>query len=327
MSNEFETIQSQIQALYQAGDYEAAYQLASQHAGDFPEHDQLFVYWRICMAAGLGKPDLANNIFENALQDGNWFGEVLLRKSPALQSLQGTPTFEQLVARNQALYSQDQSQAFPMLILRPQGECNQGDLPCPTLMGLHANSGTIQSSLDFWKPAAEAGWLVAAPQSTQAIWKDAYIWDDLEIARQQVAHHFVSLNSQYAIDPFQSVIAGHSMGAEVAIYLALTGAVPAVGFLAISPSGPLTEQPDNWRLHLAKARQRLESGRGILRGYILLGEQDDSVSKSGIEALLDMLFEAGIACDLEIIQGAGHEYSPHYKPALFRALDFITDIS
>lgn len=50
----FEEIRSQIQKLYHQAKYRAALDLATKHAGLFPEHAPLFNYWRLCMMARLG---------------------------------------------------------------------------------------------------------------------------------------------------------------------------------------------------------------------------------------------------------------------------------
>ena len=170
----FEEIQSQIQAAYQAGDYTAALELAERHTARFPEQTPLLFYWRVCMHARLEQPSQAIRLLAEVLDSGLWYGEVLLRKSPSLKSLQGIDEFERLVAWNRELQSAAQAQRFPLLILRSEGGCQEKANPCPLLLGLHANMGIAQTSLPLWQPAASSGWLVAAPQSSQAMWKDAY---------------------------------------------------------------------------------------------------------------------------------------------------------
>ncbi len=325
-SIDFDEIQAQIQAHYQAGDYAAAYDLSTRYINDFPKQRPLLSYWRISMAACLGKTAQAIKLYEETLKNGTWYGEVLLRKSPSLKTLQGVPEFEQLVVRNQELRRQDQSQTIPLIILRPSGECGQGDLPCSTLLALHGNASTAQASLEFWKPVAKAGWLVGIPQSTQAIWKDAYVWDDLDISQREILTHYASLASQYAVDPEQSVIAGYAMGAEVAAYLAVTAAVPVIGFLAVTPSGPFTNAPEKWRPYIQAAQQRLENDLGYLRGYILVDKNERNISLESIEYLVDMLSQAGIACDMEKISGDGHKYPERYASAILRGLDYILEM-
>ena len=315
----FEELQSQIQASYQAGDYTAALEFAAKNAARFPEQAALIDYWRISMLARLEKPDDAIQLLEDALASGIWYSEVLLRKSPSLQSLQDSPEFEAVLDRNRQVQEQDQAQLYPLITLRPQGDCQKGDIPCPLLIGLHANVSTAQASIDYWKPAGGAGWLVAVPQSSQAMYKDAYVWDDLQVTKEEIQRHYAVLGEQYAIDPEQVILAGHAMGAEVAIWLALSGAIEVSGFVAINPTGPLMDEVDNWQ-------PLIEKSAGIpLSGAIIIGEDDHTTSPSSIRSLVEMLNRGGIPCELEVIPGVGQDYHPEYETSLVRGIDYIIE--
>ena len=253
------------------------------------------------------------------LDSGFWYGETLLRKSPSLQPLQNNARFEKLVERNQEQQLKDQEQLFPLITLRSKGGCQDDEHPCPLLVALHGNGSSAQTSVDFWKPAASAGWLVGIPQSSQAMWKDAYVWNDLDIARAEIEQHFNLLKRQYAVDPRRSVLAGHSMGAEVAIWLALTGALEVQGVVAIAPGGPFMDNPDDWS-DLAQAY----SG-DKLSVTLIYGTADTSIPQANIPVLAEILQNAGIRCELEILPGVGHEYEPAYIAPFLRGLNFIIE--
>lgn len=325
-TGKFSGIQATIQRSYQAGDYQSAYDLATAQLTIYPQQAPLLEYWRICMAANLGEEDLALNILEQTLAREIWYSGTLLRKSPALENLQGDARFEALAATSQALQAQAQSVRFPLLTLRPKEECHSEDTRCPCLLGLHANNGTVESSLDFWKPAAQAGWLVSAPQSSQAVWVDAYVWDDYAIARQEVSAHLASLDVRYAIDPEQVVIAGHGMGGEVAIRLALEGVMPLTGLLAIAPTGPLMEDLTGWQPLLSEAAERVASGAPELRAVFVVGEHDGTVPVEQLEALADMLIDHGIPTAVEVAPAAGYDYVHSYNAVILRSLDFLTEL-
>jgi len=313
----FEEIQARIQAHYQAGEYSAALDLATEEYGNYPQHAPLFYYWRICMNARLGQNDQSLALMKEVLQGGLWYSETLLRKSPSLQALQGQAAFEKLVARNRRVQAQDQKSSFPLLTLRPQGQCKSGEPPCPLLLALHANASTAQASLDFWRQAASRGWLVALPQSTQGMWKDAYMWDDLDITRNQVVKQVLTLQQQYALQLENTVLAGHSMGGEVAIWLALSATIPAKGFIAIGPGGPMLDDLQSWLALIEQAPRPL-------RGYFAYGEEDTSISPASIQSLAEMLDKAGIPCEVETIPGVAHDFQPEFANAVLRGLDHIT---
>lgn len=313
----FEDLQARFQELYREQAYQEALELATGGAESFPEYSHLLYYWRISSAARLGDNDLAIALLKDILQTGFWYGEVLLRKSPALKSLQGNPAFERLVELNRQLQEQDPEQKYPLLTLRSEDHCQAGGPACPALIGLHTNAGSAQDSVEFWQPAASQGWLVGVPQSSQAMWKGAYVWDNYEIAESEVRKALESMVEKYAIDQTRVILAGHSMGGETAMHLAMEGGVGTHGFIAIGPAGPFMDDLDRW-LPVIHAGQNLG-----LRGYLLVGEEDESVEHEHIRMLYEMLNQNGIPCELEEIPLAGHDYSPEYESAMLRALEFV----
>jgi dienelactone hydrolase len=321
----FDQIEKRLQDLYRQKQYAAALELATQSASEFPEQVTYLDYWRMTMAARSGDSALAIQVLQQALEDGCWYSELLLRRSPSLQALQGEPAFERLVALNQEMAEKDHEQVFPLYTLRPEKHCQAGGRPCPLLLALHANAGTVSTSLGFWRPAATAGWLVAAPQSSQAVWKDAYVWDDRQVAEAEIQKNFAMSSERYAIDARRILLAGHSMGGEIAMWLALKGAIPASGFLAIGPGGPYMDNPEEWEPLLRANPGGNSIAAGGLRGAIIIGKEDASIPHENIRRLADRLNEQGVSCRLEIVPGVAHDHTPEYDPAILRGLEFITD--
>ena len=314
----FDDLQAHIQALYREGDYAEALELASDQLRNYPEQFALLYYWQICMAARTGQMDLMLNRLDELLARKFWYGETLLRKSPSLLPLQGQSEFELRVKYNRQLQDQEQSGLFPLLTLRSNGRCFQGMEPCPLLIALHSNASTAQASVDFWQSAASVGWLVAIPQSTQAMWKGAYVWDDRSVSEQEILRHYNSLLSKYAIDQTQVIIAGHSMGGETAIWMAIKGIIPVQGFIAIGPGGPLMDDVQNWTAVLSENRNR------ELRGYIIVGQEDRTIQQENVHILADILTSDGIPTELEEIPDVDHDFSEEYAESLLRGINFIT---
>lgn len=313
----FEKLQNRLQELYAEGDFEGARDLAAEHADDFPVHRHLISYWLSTMSAKIGAYDDAISILRDALETGTWYGETLLRQSPSYQPIQGNPKFEELVAKNQELRERDMQLGLNILTVRPEGKCKFGDPPCKLLLGLHANMSTARDTIEFFQVAASFDWLVAAPQSSQAAWKDAYIWNELEISALEIEQNYVKLLQQYNIDQDQIVLAGLSMGGEIAMWLSLSGKIPNLGFIAYGPGGPFMEDLDKWQPFIEIASQ---SG---LRGYIIIGEDDHTIPYENIPKLVDMLNANEIFCELDIIPNAKHAFTLEYQTVLIRALKYI----
>lgn len=313
----FEELQTTLQDLYRLGELQQALALAEEQLPRFPEHRHLIDYWRSVLLVRMGNLEAAIEVFRRAAESGLWFGETLMRSTPAFHPLQSDPAFDEVVQRHIQMREEESELAFPLLTLRSEGRCKPGGVPCPLMIALHANAATAQASVDFWRPAAADGWLVAAPQSSQAMWRGAYIWDDRETTEQEIVRHFGSLNEQYAVDINRVVLAGHSMGGEMAVWLALRGALAVRGFIAIGPAGPFMDKPESWRQLI-----REYPGYG-LRGYLLVGEEDTSTDPAACEFLVGLLNQAGLPCDMELVPHAGQDYAPEYEASIQRALDFV----
>lgn len=313
----FEELEAQIQQHYHDKDYQSALDLATRGMLSYPDQFPTLYYWRICMSARTGDTKLTYALLDEVHETGFWFGEVLLRKSPSLLALQGDPEFEQRVERNRQIQESDQAQQFPLLIIHSQGRCAQGTEPCPLLIGLHANAATAQHSLDFWRSAAATGWLAAAPQSSQAMWKGAYVWNDEDTARLELQKHYAALLQRYSLDTERVVLAGHSMGAEMAMRLAISAAIPVQGFIAIGPGGPFMDEPEQWA-ELLKANPGRE-----LRGYIIYGSEDQTIPQENIPRLVEQLNRSGIPTEVECLSLAGHEFEIEYEECLLNGLNFI----
>lgn len=313
----FDDLQTHLQALYQEGNFQAILELATQGIDQFPEQEPLLAYWQVCMAARTEQPALLYKILDRLLDQGFWFSQTLLRKSPSLAGLQGEAEYERRALHSLELEEQEHHQLYPLLTLRSTGRCSTGGPACPLLIGLHTNSGTAQDSLEFWQVAAASGWLVAAPQSSQALWKGAYVWNDRQICEEEINRHYQALLMQYAIDPARVVVAGHSMGGEMAIWLAIQGILPAEGFIAIGPGGPLMEEVENWTAMLGENPQRK------LRGYVIFGQEDKTIPQENIRLLAEILNQAGIPTELEEVPDLGHDFAPEFVESLLRGLNFI----
>lgn len=309
----YDALNQQLIQLFQNQRYAEALDLIVQDGPSFPADRPLVDYWQMCAAARLGKRQLVVQIAERCLADGLWYGPTLWRQSPSFQALQGDPDFERLVAASQTAAAREAPTEPVRLMYRPD---NHPGAP-PLLVALHGNQRAAAHTLPFWQAAVGQGWALALPQSTQAMFKGAYIWDDLPVAFAEVQAHCAQLQTAFSSDPGRMVLAGHSMGGLVAIHLAVSGLVPVRGFVANGPAVPFLETPEELEALLPAARNRR------LRGYFIVGAKDDDVLGDKIQALAETLQTAGVACQVETVPEATHAYSPDYDAALLRALAFI----
>jgi predicted esterase len=292
--------------------------LATEHLKDFPEKFALLNYWRVCFAARLDAFEQANHILEAALASGLWYSEAILRQSPSLAPLQGNDEFERLVDISLKMKEADPLEQLPLLVVRAEGACGPDDEKgCPVFLFLHGNDDTAQAHLKRWHYLSTQGWLVALPQSSHAFWSGSYAWTDYETAAKEVEGHYAKLAAQYALDPEQIVLGGFSMGAEVALGLALSGRIKAHGFILLGPGGPFMDDLEKWAPFLEGARER------GLRGVILMGLDDQTIPQDNVRTLVEKLNDNGVPTDFKTFPGLGHEYPEDFDAVSREALKFI----
>lgn len=316
---EFDQFNQQLTQYFADENYSDGLAYAEKHYQDYPDQQAQINYLRICFAAKLKDFGLANNILETTLANGIWYSEMILRKSPSLQGLQEQEDFEDLVEVSLQMEETDPSKNLPVLVIRPEGACEPGSEGCPTMVFLHGNSDNVKANLPQWATLPKLGWLLAMPQSSRAMWADAYAWLDYETGGKEVVDGYEKMSEQYAIDPEKTILAGFSMGGEIALALALEGKVPAKGFILIGPGGPYMDDLDKWTRFIELAKEK------NLRGVVFVGEADNTISQNNIRILVDRFNQSNIQCKLKTYPGLKHEYPPDFQQALADAIAFILE--
>ena len=312
-------MQARLQALYSSGDTLAALELLSAQKPNFPAFQPLLIYWESVLEAHEGNASRSMRLLKATLDHGIWYSDALLRNNPAFQTLLDDPKFKALTQRNQALREADPIAKIPVLAVRPANRCQPGGPGCPLLLALHANYASAHTVLPFWQPAATSGWVVAALQSTQILWRGAAVWNDLKAASEEAQRNFNTLQSQYALDMERLVLAGNGQGAETAAWLAFSGSLPARGLILVGQTGLFAERLEVWSALLE------DYGGPELRVYMILGEEDQSADPVYMQQFAEMLQEAGFPTEFEIVPQLGADDAEGYDSSVQRALEFVVD--
>jgi len=311
----YEQVNNAAMEYYGKGEFAKVYDLLTAEEAHYPDQKAEILYLRSCMAARAGDNALAIGLIREARDQGIWYGETMMRESPSWKPLQGIPEFEELTEEFKA--QQLAANASPMLFIsEPDAGCSP-DKPCPVLLALHGNGANGKTAQLGWQSVVVQGWLLAAAQSSQAGMTDAYIWDNQETALREIAAHYSTLRDGHNIDPGKVVIGGFSMGGETALRAALLGTIPVRGFILLGPGGPTIDAAKEWLPLIESA-----NGRN-LRGYVFLGEEDNTVPHEEIRTIVTSLNNHGIPCELEMVPGIAHAYPEDFAPRLQRALAFV----
>ena len=299
---------------FQSGEFQQALELIEQEGANFPENRPLVDYWRMCAAARVDDRARVYAVAEKIHKDGLWYGEMMWRLTPSFKSLQGDAEFERIVEESRAMQDKDSTSGeTKVLKLLPEHVSNE----TPLLIALHGNQTSAVRTLPFWRSAVDAGFALVVPQSMQAMFKDAFIWDDLDTSFSQIKLCYASLKDDMAFDPNLFILAGHSMGGLIAIQMALTGELPVRGVIVNGPALPFEDAPEEFERTLALAKER------GLRAYFIVGDKDVDIEHESIRAFVERMKSAGIPCEMDIVPGATHDHNPDYDAALLRGLKFI----
>lgn len=308
----FHDFDRQVMALYNAKEYTQALGLVEQERQNYPENQPQIAYWRMCLYALLDKQAETLQIFREALEQGHWFSSNWLGNDPDLVSLQALPEFQEMVEICRQRQAEIQATSKPELLVEAPAQ-QKGDLPL--LIALHGNSGNARRAISKWNPITAQGWLLAVPQSSQVFGRDAYVWDDRELAISEIRAHLAKLSGEHNINAQRVVLGGFSMGGGQAVWMALHQSVQTHGFMVLGPYMTKNE--------LEALPTLLETQKpGGVRGYILVGTEDHECLEVS-RKLVKLMQAHGLACELEIRPSLDHDYPEDFSEVVSRGLAFI----
>ncbi len=212
----FYEFMDQFTHAYAQGDHHSMLELAleqEKHPGHHASMIQAFKASALCLT---GQSQAALHTFREALQAGHWYHEGALKHDADFALLCESPEFAPVLeecASRRARASAELEQSCKMRWIEPAGN----PPPWPVLIALHGNSSNYRECEETWGRAAQFGWLVAIPQSSQQSWcSDHFVWDDLEKAGKDIARQYEGLKQDLPIDSHRVVIGGFSMGGTIA---------------------------------------------------------------------------------------------------------------
>ena len=307
----FDDFTTHVFQLYEADDYSEAFDYVTREAGRFPEQAHRTTFWRACLAGCLGQTETAIHLLKDWSAAGYWMAEKRMRDEPDLQSLNGLPEYEAIVAVCRERHRAAAAQGTPKLVtFLPEQQAQS----YPLLIALHGNNDNAKDTVPHWHSAVAQGWILAVPQSSQITMPDGYVWNDRERATHEIQEHYAVLTQEYPINAEKVIIGGFSMGAGYSIRLPMSGAIPASGFIAVGPYIPDVDTLMPF-VEASKARG--------LRGVIIIGEQDKDCYDTSLK-VAEMLNTHDIPCKLEVYPNMGHEFPPDFEQKLREAIVFIT---
>jgi hypothetical protein len=282
-------------------------------------------YWIACLQSCLGDADQALQTMHEALQHRLWWPQKALLENPDLgplrQQAHGRAEFAALIAEAGRLQSEAQAMAKPeVLVFSPE----HVDGTSPLLLALHMRLANAEDAAVQWMAAVSAGLILAVPQSSQVAGVNAFCWDDIPRAAQDLATVYTQLREAHTFDPDRVIVAGASQGGGLAITLALNGGVlPSQRFIAVVPF--IQDAQDTIALRqvdIATLAPAIDRGvRRGARGWLLTGGQD--FGRSHVEELYREMVRRGLPCEFVLEPDLAHGFPVDFDSKLLSALTFV----
>jgi predicted esterase len=198
------------------------------------------------------------------------------------------------------------------------------DETSPLLLALHMRLANAEDTAVQWMASVSAGLVLAVPQSSQVAGVNAFCWDDIPRAAQDLAAVYTQLREAHTFDPDRVIVAGASQGGGLAITLALNGGVlPSQRFIAVVPF--IQDAQDTIALRqadIATLTPAIDRGvRRGTRGWLLTGGQD--FGRSHVEQLYREMVRRGLPCEFVLEPDLGHEFPIDFDSKLLSALTFV----
>ena len=293
-----------------------AYDLMTEAAPRFPEQSWLIYNYRFCAAALMNQTDLALQLIQESLDAGLFWSAAYLNSDDDLKSLRDLPEFKRITEISEKKYQEAQKISKPLAL--PLSLPEEVDGPMPLLLALHGNNANAQRSVEFWESAVQDGWRTVLLQSSQIIYPNAFVWDDLELGAQEIKAHYDELTASDSPETGPTVIGGFSKGGEMSIWLALKEILPLAGFVAVNPGGPYIAEVDKF-LPLIEACKSLKE----MHGWLIVGEKD--LNLNNIKSLHEMLTSHGMDCQLIISPDIAHDFPEDFAQILSNALNTLKE--
>lgn len=299
---------------YQDGNYAEGLAVAQREGDRYIQHQPVIHHYRACMHAMLGDGDSALAELQAASDQGIWYSDLYWDDTD-FDKIREHPTYVALRKLSEQRFAEARAITRPELnVITPEGAESADTLPL--LIALHGNNTNAPRQSHNWRPAASQGWLLGLAQSSQIIGPEVYAWSDMDKTTPEIAAHYSALTRAYAVDPARVVLGGFSMGGEASICMALTGAVPARGFVAVAFGGPWTQESPEEVDRLVPAAVK----RGV-RGYFVLGKDDNGYEQQ--QAVIERLRGGGLTVEVEEHDGMAHAFPDDFGARLGEILAWV----
>jgi predicted esterase len=230
-----------------------------------------------------------------------------------LDSIRNRKEFKKILKKCSQIFEEKQKESKPeKLVFYPDNFDEKKKYPL--FVALHWAGGNAEEFSEYWKHVLKRGYILLVPQSSQLYGPKKYWWGNREKGRKEVIDHIIKIKERRNLVENNSIIAGASQGANLALIDLLLGDTPLniQKFIGVIP--PIHDV--SFYVPLLKNGVR----KGV-RIYIIAGEKDIFTKKT--KELYSEMEKAGLQCKLTIIPEIGHEFPLNFDDYIDEALDYL----
>ncbi len=321
----------------------AAYHFICEHLEEGEANPAQMYNLRYSLLAASGRKDEALALLKEAvLEHGYWYNADDLSEDEDLAVLHDEPDFQHVLelCRQREAEALAESSGHLNIVLPEAGGAPD---TYRTLLILHGELENNEAAEPIWHTALNQQYKLALLQSSQIQFSGAYDWSDPEQNVQELEQALLELGrvdgrieeddssielepsqpqddtviqtEQQASDQAKPIIGGFSSGARAALQGAATYPAAVGGLILVSPWLP---EPSEWQDALVHWQQY-----GV-KVYLICGEHDEDCL-AGTEELATELKRKGIAYQLHLMPGLGHNYPVHFEQLLSSALQWMNE--
>ncbi len=289
---DYAEMHGKLRALYAEGRYEEGLNLLLATKDAFIREHTMATTFNLGLfhfLAGQHEPGLA--AWEEGIEDGVWF--TIDPGWEFLEPIAKSPRLARIMEISEKRRRKAQEHAHPVVDVKlPEGfDANRR---YPLFIALHGGEGSNRMMREWWHSALlERDYVVAYVQSSQfGRSQGRFVWNDEELARQEVVEQFFRLLDKYPIAVDRVVIGGYSQGGHIALRLALSDVLPIAGFVVLSPHGKL--------VHDFSACSAEKAAKRGVRGAMIVRKHDPAYEAQSV--LAETLSKAGLPTQLDLIK-------------------------
>ncbi len=309
--NSYEEMDREVMGLFNKGDILEAANVLESSMEEFPENlyaitlDMAVIYSMMTPA----ESEKIISVFEHGNDKGFWYN--LNPEDKRWESIKDSSRFKELVKENNLRKEKAQAEAKAINEVYLPADFNR-DKMYPLHIAIHGWGEDIPLFRKFWvSDALNKEYISLFVQSSMVATSEGYCWNDVEIARKEIAEAYKEIIKKYNIDMNNITVGGFSQGGTMSLDLILDEIIPAKGFISLCPNKPESftkEKVESMKLRATK-------------GIVLTGEFDGALPSQ--REMVEVFQDLGFPHKFIINNNLAHWFPENLSEQLDLALEYI----